>query len=372
MAQLIVNNETTYTIRATKSETRTITFMDGETVLGTEVVAQGETSTKHAEFETQPLTKFEGWFKNPNFTSQIDIETYGIDEDQTLYGKCVKAYAQSLNIEQLVLDNGKGAKIDSILLARGYEFANIDQLDSLNDEKDNRNYPYLGLKLKKEGAYVGFNLRAASDLAILRFGHISEPFVIEKNGNVDTIKAQVANLTPESNQMVMYNDDNIDLHIRIRTLSGKTLVIKQIMINEETAPVTLPDVPVVEPTLYTITLSEAENGTLGFAMTGASGQFEAGETVYLSVVPNDGYVVDEVLVNGEEIYEGEDDTYSFVMPEADVNVKATFMPVKDALENTNATKQAVKVVRNGQIMIIRGDNVFNILGTELKSQVRYR
>ena len=67
-----------------------------------------------------------------------------------------KTYAQSLNIEQLVLDQGKGADIQSILTAKGYEFNNIDALDSLNDEKTNRNYPYLGLKVKKTDATLGF------------------------------------------------------------------------------------------------------------------------------------------------------------------------------------------------------------------------
>lgn len=37
----------------------------------------------------------------------------------------------------------------------------------------------------------------------------------------------------------------------------------------------------------------------------------------------------------------------------------------EAIDNTNAAVKAVKVVRNGQVVIIRGDKAFNILGTEL-------
>lgn len=342
-AQLTINNETTYTIKAAKPETRTITYMDGETVLGTEVVAQGDPSTKHAEFETKPLAKFEGWFRNSDFTSQIDIESYVINEDQTLYGKFVKAYAQSLNIEQLVLDNGKGANIDSILLARGYEFANIDQLDSLNDEKDNRNYPYLGLKLKKEGAYVGFNLQAGST-AKLRFGNVAAPFVIEVNGENDTITADAANIHTDSIKTEEYIAEQ-DVYIRIRCLEEKkTIVIKQIMINEEIATVTLPGAPVVEPTLYTVTLNEPVYGTLSFAMTGADGKFAEGDTVRLSVVPEDGYYIDDVTAVGSKIETGaievqaaNDGTYYFVMPADDVTVEAIIEEFPAVVETYTVT-----------------------------------
>ena len=94
--------EKTYTITAVKPATVTITYMDGATVLGEETVKKGETSTKHAEFETKPLATFEGWFKDAELTVPADL-TVAVNADQTLYGKFVKAYAQSLNIEQLVV-----------------------------------------------------------------------------------------------------------------------------------------------------------------------------------------------------------------------------------------------------------------------------
>lgn len=37
----------------------------------------------------------------------------------------------------------------------------------------------------------------------------------------------------------------------------------------------------------------------------------------------------------------------------------------EGIDNTDAAMKAVKVVRNGQVVIIRGEKVFNILGTEL-------
>ncbi len=109
--------EKTYTITAVKPATVTITYMDGATVLGEETVKKGETSTKHAEFETKPLATFEGWFKDAELTVPADL-TAAVNADQTLYGKFVKAYAQSLNIEQLVVTNGKSYGIKDALTQR--------------------------------------------------------------------------------------------------------------------------------------------------------------------------------------------------------------------------------------------------------------
>lgn len=40
-------------------------------------------------------------------------------------------------------------------------------------------------------------------------------------------------------------------------------------------------------------------------------------------------------------------------------------PVAEAIENTNAAIKAVKVVRDGQVVILRGEKVYNVLGAEL-------
>lgn len=37
----------------------------------------------------------------------------------------------------------------------------------------------------------------------------------------------------------------------------------------------------------------------------------------------------------------------------------------EAIENTNAAVKAVKVIRNGQVVILRGEKVYNVLGAEL-------
>lgn len=335
--------EQTYTITAVKPATVTITYMDGATVLGEEIVKVGESATKHGEYEVKPLAEFQGWYTDAELTSEADLSAT-VGADMVLYGKFVKAYAQSLNIEQLVLDNGKGAKIDSILLARGYEFANIDQLDSLNDEKGNaRNEAYLGLKIKKQGGYIACNLQAGTTIRV-KFGYVAND--VQAIAGTDPLT-----LTPSNNALeVLEFTAEAETYVQIQTTTDKTVVIKQIAIDEAITDV-----------MHQIVYAETENGTI----SGWTVAFE-GETVVLTVTPDAGYSIGSVILNDAEEMTPADGVYSFTMPAADVNVKATFMPVKDALENTNATKQAVKVVRNGQIMIIRGDNVFNILGTELK------
>ncbi|MCD7803934.1 MAG: leucine-rich repeat protein [Oscillospiraceae bacterium] len=77
----------------------------------------------------------------------------------------------------------------------------------------------------------------------------------------------------------------------------------------------------VEPTTYTVTVGEAENGTVTADVDTA----EAGDTVTLTVTPDEGYVVSSVTVtdaDGNEITVADD--YSFTMPENNVTVAAVF------------------------------------------------
>lgn len=59
------------------------------------------------------------------------------------------------------------------------------------------------------------------------------------------------------------------------------------------------------------------------------------------------------------------DNFGAVKPEGYVDPAQAEFPIHEAINNTNAAVKAVKVVRNGQVVIIRGEKVFNILGAEL-------
>ena len=138
----------------------------------------------------------------------------------------------SLNIEQWVLDNGK--RTNDFLMAlgnAGWDYANVNELDSLNDSKSARNEPYLGLKLKTAGAYVAGWLRA-NETINLKFGYVGDDVII--NG------ATIAKADLE--QPIQLTVDQ-DTYIKIETTTKSTVVLKQLMLNDPIADVVLPDSP---------------------------------------------------------------------------------------------------------------------------------
>ena len=146
-------------------------------------------------------------------------------------------YGTSVNIEQWVLDNGKDNQaFQAVLQAAHIEFENIDALDSLNDAKTARNEPYLGLKLKKAGAFVGLWVKQGSSIR-LKLGFVGDNVIGSVNG-------QEMTLTP-SDLAAPLEITNVpyDCYMKLTTTSDKTVVIKQIMIDEPIAEVTLPDSP---------------------------------------------------------------------------------------------------------------------------------
>lgn len=344
--------EQTYTITAVKPATATVTYMDGETVLGEEIVKVGESATKHGEYEVKPLAEFQGWYTDAELTAAADL-TAAVNANKTLYGKFVKAYAQSLNIEQLVLDEGTKADIASILTNRGFAYAHIDALDSLNDleKKDNRNYAFLGLKLKTAGAYIQFNLQAGKTLAV-KFGNLTKPVAVTIDGVAQADHTEGAFLLEEA---------EADRLIELKTTDKSTVVLQQIMIDEAIAEVTLP-----APGAYLVTCAESENGTVTAEWANKKYRTPVGETVTLTITPAEGYKLETITVN-EVALEAVEDVYSFVMPAQEVTVSATFeVDPASAISNTNANVKAVKVVRNGQLFIEKNGVVYNAQGAIVK------
>jgi hypothetical protein len=59
------------------------------------------------------------------------------------------------------------------------------------------------------------------------------------------------------------------------------------------------------------------------------------------------------------------DNFGAAKPEGYVTPERAKFPEEQGVENTNAAVKAVKVIRNGQVVILRGEKAFNILGAEL-------
>jgi len=147
----------------------------------------------------------------------------------------------SLNIEQLVLDNGINYSITDAFAAANIEYENIDKLDSLNDDpsKTNRNYAFLGLKLKKADAKLACWLQAGHSIKI-RFGNVGADFIVRANGVEQTMTNALANTSVESANELPFTATE-DTYLEIICNSTKTLVVKQIMFDEDIQAVTLPD-----------------------------------------------------------------------------------------------------------------------------------
>ncbi len=103
---------------------------------------------------------------------------------------------------------------------------------------------------------------------------------------------------------------------------------------------------------YSITGNAPENGDLNLA-----GEAYEGDTVTFTPDPNKGYVIDSVVVlaNGQEVeVKAENGVYSFVMPEGNVQVNATFKIVEGGttVEVIVGVVTALLIVSMGIVILI--------------------
>ena len=118
--------------------------------------------------------------------------------------------------------------------------------------------------------------------------------------------------------------------------------------------------PVEEPVKYTVTatVNPAEAGTV----TGA-GEYEEGAEATLTATAAEGYEFVNWTVAGAEV--ATTATYTFTVT-ADVEVVANFKEIIDAVDNIQVGVQATKVLRNGQLIIIKNDVEYNAQGAVVK------
>ena len=347
-------NAIEYTVTAGVNASATITYMYGEKKLGEEVVAINGNPANYAGYQNEQLATFKGWYSDMALTSAVTIASAVIDKDTTFYAKFENAYASSVNIEKLVLDNG--TKYDLMGYMGGLNYAtNIENsLDTLNDleNKDNRNYAYLGLKVKAAGKLLDFRLADGATLKV-KFGAY-------KSGKEPQVSINgAAYAAMEITDGVYSHTASGDELVSIKTATADAVVFQQIMYNEDLKVVELP-----APGAYLVTCAEAENGTVTAAWPNKKYRTPVGETVTLTVTPNDGYKVADVKVNGESLNAVEG-VYSFPMPAQDVTVVATFSVVT-AIDNTEAAVKATKVVRDGQLYIEKNGVLYNAQGAVVK------
>jgi uncharacterized repeat protein (TIGR02543 family) len=238
-----------YTIAANKAASFTVTYMYGKNVLGTEMVAVGAEQKEYEQYQTMTLAIFEGWYRDEDLTTPVSLPM-AITQDFTFYAKFNMAYLnKNVNIEQLVLDNGTKYDIQSALTAAGWAYENLNDLDTLNDleKKDNRNYAFLGLKMKTKGAYIQGNLKVDGVL-LVKFCNLGCNVTVTAKGANTDMEATITKemLAEMDNEFPIWGFTE-DVLITLTTTDGSTVVLKQLML-DELAEVTLP-----APAAYLVT-----------------------------------------------------------------------------------------------------------------------
>lgn len=267
----------------------------------------------------------------------------------------------NVNIEQAVLDHGTKYDIKSDITAAGWTFENLNDLDTLNDleNKTNRNEAFLGLKVKAANAYIAGWLQA-DGILLVKFGNLGSSIKVNVTGATtnDEQTFTAEDLAANGNVLPIYGYTE-DVYVKISTVTGGTVVLKQLML-DDIAEVTLP-----APSAYLASVAAGiENGTVTLSWPNKKYRTPVGETVTVTVTPNDGFEIDQVTV-GDAILLPEGGVYSFEMPAQDVEVAASFKAGATALDEAAGEVKARKIVRDGQIIIVRGDKEFNIVGAEL-------
>lgn len=248
----------------------------------------------------------------------------------------------SVNIEGNIMEQGTSFATVAALEAAGWELAQVDANDSLNSSKGAaRNEAYLGLKLNKSTAAYLAGWVKAGDVLRVKFGNIPDKVLVSLNNGA---------ATEYSNAVFELNAEE-DTYVKFAPKSaGSKLVIKQVMLNAAIADV-----------LFPITYNAAEHGTVsGWTIA------YPGEEVKLSFTMDEGYTVASCYANEVEIVGIPEVGESFTMPAENVTITATFADAATAIGNTNAEIKAVKVIRNGQLIIIRDGVEFNAQGATVK------
>lgn len=342
-ANITLNGADDYSITMQRAAAYTVTYkMMNETVLGTEVVAAGEHPAEYAQYEVMPLSSFIGW-RDEEY-EMVDLSQVLVIEDMTFYADFVKAYAQSIDFEGMVIINGKSYDVKSALTANFYDYKNIDALDSLNNSKGaGRNEPYLGLKIKKNGGYLACNVQPGTTLRI-KFGYVAET-VLAIAGS-DTLT-----LTPTNNKLAdLVVPFAIEKLVKLQTTSDKTVVIKQIMIDQPFAT-----------WMYPITYAEAEHGTVsGWTIAFPN------EEVQVNFTMDEGYTLVSCYANEQAVVSTPQVGEFFTMPAEAVTVSASFGDTATAIDNAEEEVKAVKVIRNGQLFIEKNGVLYDAQGAVVR------
>ena len=304
--------------------TKAESITNGDIKLSATTAAAGDevtvTATPAEGYELEAITVTG---VNSNVAVEVTDGKFTMPADDVTVSATFKkdTHSKSLNIEQLVLDKTTKADIAAILAEKYIEISSNAGLDSLNDEKTLRNEPFLGLKIKAADATVKVLVKKGNALNV-KFGCVNDPVNVAINGT--PIDTQVAKNTEGS--VFTLPAAEADQEVVFTTTAKNTVVLKQIMIGEDIAAVTLP-----AATKYQVSVAEGiENGTVEFSatsMTDSKGYktVKVGDEVTITATPAEGYELEAVTVKGVTSNEAIVVTDGkFTMPADAVTINATF------------------------------------------------
>ena len=239
-------DDITYTVTMAKADAFIVHYYqaDGETLIGSENVAVSGHPTAAGITPTPQDYKRVVWTRGGEAVELEDVTSDVAGTEINLVASYVSVYARSINIEQWVLDNKVANKAGFIaeLEGKGYKQVDLNALDSLNDDpsKTNRNYAFLGMKVNKATSAISFLLKSGSTVKA-RFGNMGNNVnvIIGEAEPVALTSEDYANTSVSSAKEYSYTAE-ADVIVKFQSTDTKTVVFKQIMIDEAIATVKLP------------------------------------------------------------------------------------------------------------------------------------
>ena len=122
--------------------------------------------------------------------------------------------------------------------------------------------------------------------------------------------------------------------------------------------------------LYAVTFASSGNGSIAVRVSGGlinSGTYvNDGASLAIVATPNQGYKIASVTANGVAL-SGEDGNYAYTIDAQDVTIDASFEEDKGTgFEDVETSAKAVKLLRNGILLIEKNGHTYNAMGQLVK------
>ncbi len=214
---------TTYTITAVKPVSYTVTYYDGETEIGTEVVEKDASPVEYAAKQAKAHYDFVAWYNNADLAAEhkiTDISALVISANTPVYGKWTPIYAESIDLEAEAGEESPTA-INTFFANHKY----TSEIGTTGAYDANGSAGYHGYKFKDNGDWIEFLLKAG-DRAVVTFGYCSKMTV-----NYGVSSEEVVRKENSYADKIYANETANDMLVKI-TNTTSTSVINKIVIGE--------------------------------------------------------------------------------------------------------------------------------------------